>query len=222
MAPLGGALFCNAMDVIYVKQGEYEKGDAAFPLIREAALLYAEMVSAMERDVPEVCRSEKGKPYLKWHLESQPFVGISVTHSEDIWMCMVSEGNCGIDFQYARSLDEQKVAERFFTEEEKKYMAGGGSFYDVWVRREALGKYTGEGFFGTYPDTCPGGVLAECIHIAGSDFLDAERPEGARGSELFFHEITDGMLRQAGVSIEKEMRAAALSESEETPMIVKL
>lgn len=210
------------MDVIYVRQGEYEKGDAAFRLIRKAALLYAEMKPGLVPEIPEVGRTEKGKPYLIWHAEDHPFIGLSVTHSGDIWMCIMSEGNCGIDFQYVRSLDEQKVAERFFTEEEKKYMAGGGGFYDVWVRREALGKYTGEGFFGKYPDTCRDGAICDRVSFADQCDEETYQAERAQGDMLFFHEITKEMLAKADVSIEKEMRAAVLSETDIKPFIVKL
>ena len=200
------------MDIIYVKQGKYEKGDAAFPVIRKAVSLYFKETGGCnckadedaQIDRFEVLRTEKGKPYVEWSGNTD-FM-ISVTHSGDIWMCMVSRGDCGIDFQYVRNVDEFGIPDRFFTENERSFIKGHtGRFFDVWVRREAFGKFAGDGFFGEYPDTCKDGRLKESVEIAGRT--------------VFVHEITGEMLEKAGVVTNKEFRSVCVSLSEDLPEI---
>lgn len=195
------------MDVIFVKQGEYEKGDAAVPVIREAARIYAEM-NGRDPDPDELIikRTSGGKPYLDLPREEgkRSLPGISITHSGDIWMCLFSDSDCGIDFQYVRSGSKEKIADRFFTEGEKEYIENGGDFFDVWCRREALGKYTCGGWFGSYPDSCPGGGLKDNVTIDGT--------------QLHFHVITGETLEAAGITAEADFRCVVLSESEEAPL----
>lgn len=188
-------------DNIFVIQGEYEKGDAAFPVIKKAASLYIAELNGIECGEPDIRRTDEGKPYLA----GEDNISVSVTHSEDIWMCMVSQSECGIDFQYVRGIDDSRVSDRFFTDGERKYIGGGGNFFDIWTRREALGKLVGDGFFGEYPDTCPDGVPARSFCISGRD--------------VFVHEITGEMLKGAGVSPVSDFRAACVSTSEELPVI---
>lgn len=192
------------MDVLFVRQGEYEKGDAAFPLIEEAASLYGVPLGEAF-----VARTEKGKPYLKYrNEESAASIGISVSHSGDLWMCLFSEECCGVDVQYARDTDKAKIIERFFTLGEREYVNSGGDFFKVWCRREALGKYTGEGWFGSYPDSCPGGVLADSVTV--------------NGKVLFFHDISKDMLGGAGISVSKDFDAICLTCSPEKPVIKQI
>ena len=102
------------MDILFVRQGEYKKGDAAFPLIAKAVsgffVLSGEKTSAdpggpeEEADDVMISRTSEGRPFCV----GQDMPDISVTHSGDIWMCLVSDSRCGVDFQYCR---EQGVPE---------------------------------------------------------------------------------------------------------------
>lgn len=93
-------------------------------------------------------KGEKGKPYV----EGLP-VHFNVSHSENLWLCMVGESPCGIDIQVARDCDYEKIAEKHFDVVEQAYvkLMGLTGFFQIWTRREAYGKYTGEGFYGKMP-----------------------------------------------------------------------
>ena len=203
------------MDTIFVRKGEYEKGDAAFPLIKEALALYDP-----EADATEIERTPLGRPYFR----GLSGVDFSITHSGDIWMCLMSAGRCGIDFQYLRDTGSAKIGERYFTVGENEYMENGMAgpyigrfcgpgerperFFDIWTRREALGKYQGEGFFGKYPDSAPGGIPADEVRF---------------GKETaYVHEITGAMLSASGIDTEYEFRAACVTGSLEPPVICRI
>lgn len=85
-------------------------------------------------------RTENGKPYsdtVPWEF--------SVSHTGQLWICAVSERTVGIDIQEIRSIDHEKLADRFFTEAEKKYCrtAGKEGFFNIWTRKESIVKYMG-------------------------------------------------------------------------------
>lgn len=203
------------MDILFVRQGEYEKGDAAFSLIRKAVRSYlAENGEDVpdDPDLPDIRRTDENRPYPEW--PDGNTVDISVTHSGDIWMCLVSSDRCGIDFQYLKSRDTSGLSARYYTEGERKYAEeSAGGFFEVWVRREALGKYEGHGFFGDYPDSAPGGVPADTVcfkDAAGGDAL------------LRVHIITEEMLSAAGVYPGKEFRAAAVTKNGDIPAVRRI
>lgn len=205
------------MDMIFVRQGGYEKGDAAFPMIRKAVLCFAEENGTEPEafdDLPAVRRTDKGRPYLDW--PGHEGVDISVTHSGDIWMCLVSEGRCGIDLQILKDEAPEGAADRFFTEGECKYIEEDkpGTFFDIWVRREALGKYGGRGFFGKYPDSAPDGKLADRVCFTAEENGETET--------VYIHEITEDMLSEAGIEVKEGFRAAAAVLSEKAPVIRKI
>ncbi len=234
------------MDIVFVYQGEYEKGDAAFPRIAEAVkrfLVYSEEHGMHGFDVSAVtgksiCRNPEGRPMLLVKsIQSDPTcsglprLDVSVTHSGDIWMCLVSDGRCGVDFQYMRSQNILNIVGRFYTEGEREYIEGGGTgqftgsfirteegrdgrFFDIWVRREALGKYEGHGFFGNYPDSAPGGILTESL------FFFKRGNEASR--QVYIHEITPSMLAAAGISPGADFKATAVTESDTVPLIMQI
>ena len=220
------------MDVIFVKQGEYVRGDEAFPVLAGLVKEFLELsgrhdidVSAVTQDV--IRRTPEGRPCCC--ISGAP--DISVTHSDDLWMCLVSDERCGLDFQYMREQYIPGVVERFYTEGEREYIEGGGTgqftgsflrteegrvgrFFDVWVRREALGKYDGHGFFGNYPDSAPGGILADSVYFIRENTVESR--------QVYMHEITPGMLKSAGIKPEAGFRAAAVTRSDELPLIKAL
>ena len=134
---------------IYIYDGPFEKGEKGYGLIRQAAVRYCGEAGV---DYPvleaEILREVKGKPY---------FVDIplefSLSHSGALWMCMVSQQPCGLDLQHVKDCKHEEIARRLFTEEEQHYVAlwGQEGFFDVWVRKEALCKCTGQGIFSDMP-----------------------------------------------------------------------
>lgn len=115
-------------------------------LLKQAALSYG--VSQSKLADEKVLRSGTGKPFFK-NLN----VCFSISHSKNVWACIIGPYNCGLDVQFIRPCNFNKIAGRFFSEEEINYVNQHGveGFFDIWVRREAYGKYTGEGFFGNMP-----------------------------------------------------------------------
>ena len=191
---------------IYLYEGRQLHGEAAYPLIKLAAEMYAaeegldlaEIIfeslgaaedfnagfGAMLTDVDrflietKIGVTEKGKPYF----ENLP-LEFSVTNSGDMWMCAISEKPCGIDLQVAKSAPHDKIASRFFKPEEAEYAKAFGEegFFRLWVRREAYGKMTGEGFWGDMPSlVCAGahGDLEFLDNIDGFFISDIEIGEG--------------------------------------------
>ncbi len=139
--------------LVYILEGDFPKGDEGFPLIRKAALMYgqemwgSEAAAAMAGRM-DIERRKGGKPYFPL-LELE----FSLSHSEELWMCAFSEGPCGLDVQKIRPCSWEKIAERHFGKQELRYaeLFGEEGFFQLWVRKEALGKYTGKGFFGATP-----------------------------------------------------------------------
>ena len=92
----------------------------------------------------EICRADKGKPYFK---ESP--VDFSVSHTDDLWVCLMSDRQqpLGVDIQGMKTARQARVAERYFTGDEKEYLRANGpdAFFEIWTRKEAYAKYTGKG-----------------------------------------------------------------------------
>ncbi len=130
------------------------EGDLSKEEFRRALTLEALSAYCLSHDIdfnPEkavMLKGEKGKPYI----EGLP-VHFNVSHSENLWLCIVGEAPCGIDIQVAKECDYEKIARKHFDEVEQAYvkLAGSAGFFRLWTRREAYGKYTGEGFYGRMP-----------------------------------------------------------------------
>lgn len=92
----------------------------------------------------EICRTEKGKPYFK-----ELPLEFSVSHTGDLWVCLMTSGSdpVGVDIQQVKATKSARIADRYFTEDEKKFLDAGGedAFFTVWTRKEAYAKYTGRG-----------------------------------------------------------------------------
>lgn len=118
----------------------------------------------------------RGKPYL----QEYPFY-FSLSHSGDYVLCVLSGQEVGADIQQHRKCDTKRLAERFFSEQEKVFLEqarqrgcrGEELFFYLWARKEAFGKLTGGGIGDT----------------AGADMLPGEEriPEGRR---LVWEEIS--------------------------------
>ena len=112
----------------------------------------------------------RGKPYVT----NYPFF-FSLSHSGEYVLCAFSQEEIGADIQQKRECRTQRLAERFFSGEEKKlfYQCAGDRekrdfFYERWCRREAYGKLTGEGVWKNL-----GVPIDQKVH-----WLRVPRPEG--------------------------------------------
>lgn len=91
--------------------------------------------------------SGNGKPYL----QDYPLY-FNLSHSGNYAVCAVSPREVGVDIQEYKQVNLERLARRFFSEEEQsmlKACANGKEqcrlFYQLWTRKEAYGKLTGEG-----------------------------------------------------------------------------
>ena len=89
----------------------------------------------------------KGKPYLR----DYPFY-FNLSHSGSYVVCALSKQEVGVDIQQYKRTDIDRLAERFYSSEEKKALKACHDrkeqeqlFYQLWTRKEAYGKLTGEG-----------------------------------------------------------------------------
>ena len=85
----------------------------------------------------ELVHGEDGHP-----LFASSDVKISISHSEDYWVCVLSDEDAGIDIEKIKNRNWEKIAKRYFTETEKETVRKSGvdGFYRVWTAKEACAK----------------------------------------------------------------------------------
>ena len=121
-----------------------------------------------------------GKPYLK----DYPDVHFSLSHSGNMAVLALAGSEVGIDVQEKREVSD-KVAKRFYHEEEKKLLECTASaevkealFYQLWTGKEAYIKYTGEGMARNLHDFAVdpvgGHILVEGKTVAFYTLIDLE------------------------------------------------
>ena len=92
----------------------------------------------------EIKRTELGKPYIDYP------VYIGVTHTDKVVIIGVDDVPFGIDAENITRVmaRHDSIAERFFTQNELLQVRDDESFLDIWVKKEAYVKFTGEGISG--------------------------------------------------------------------------
>ena len=163
------------MILVYGTAEEINGGKAENKKIAESAagkklfdiLLIESGVAATSEDIKT---GEQGKPYLA----ELPNVDFNITHSNGFVACILSvgEGRVGIDAEPAECsypAEKQKaLATRFFSEDEQKSLsAGDKTFAQLWTRREAALKMTGEGFAKGIGQELPQNVHFTTLTIGG-------------------------------------------------------
>lgn len=95
---------------------------------------------------------ELGAENLRYLLNGKPVADscfVSVTHSGDCAAVCTSDRPVGIDMEKADAVrDFRKIAERFFSEKELEYYREKPvpvRFYEIWTRKEAYSKISGDG-----------------------------------------------------------------------------
>lgn len=108
-----------------------------------------------ERDV-RIGKGKFGKPYLS----DYPEIHFNLSHSGSMVMAAFGDREVGCDVEQMADANE-KVAERFFSEEEKRALEACGSkkqrtelFYRIWTRKESYLKLTGEGMHTALDSFC--------------------------------------------------------------------
>lgn len=152
----------SAANEIIVYSGDFLHGRKGDPMIRDAALEWAEDAGfgadfKIKIKNTEIFRDNNGRPAFA----GLPF-DFSLSHSGNAWACLFSTGRCGFDLQHFRKKRTKDIAERFFPPNEKKHaLESAANFFEVWTVREAMGKFTGKGVLDTLPDISDFSGLAE-------------------------------------------------------------
>ena len=139
--------------------GPKEASAAAYALLRdlltEDGWLPAEALAAHP-----ILKDRQEKPCLAMN----PGIYFNLSHSGRYIACAVARSPLGIDVQEHRTLPE-KVLDRFFSDEERRLVRRAPdpvrAFFDLWVRREAWAKYTGEGIFKSRADRACGALIRQ-------------------------------------------------------------
>ena len=89
-----------------------------------------------------IIRLPGGKPVL-----SGGSLHFSVSHTGSVFACAAWDQNLGLDIQKKDGRDRSRLAGRYFTRAECRFLEENGpdSFYRLWTRKEAYAKYTGQG-----------------------------------------------------------------------------
>jgi len=114
---------------------------------------------------------EKGKPYL-----ADIPLYFSLSHSGRFVLCAVSGREIGADIQKIRKGSEERIARRFFAAQEQEALAACSDeearlrlFYELWAKKEAYGKLTGQGIASA--------VLESVLSGQGIEWATVDVPE---------------------------------------------
>ncbi len=138
---------------VYIYEGTTSGEELSHELAKDAVINYCSQIGIDFNDkVNRWSEAERGKPYF-----ADLPVHFNVSHSGMLWMCMVGDAQCGIDIQVGQEMNVRKydnIIRRYYTPNEQDFCEKYGTegFFRIWAHREALGKYTGEGFYGKMPD----------------------------------------------------------------------
>lgn len=100
------------------------------------------------KEIKLVITGDEGqKPRLSGNLSDKIYFNVS--HSGSYWICAVGDKEVGIDIQVTTPDSYEKICNRYFTDEEKLFVAENGKtgFFRIWTRKEAWAKYHGYSIF---------------------------------------------------------------------------
>lgn len=122
-------------------KGEKSCGRSTDELVKEAAVIYANFIGMELETTPEIVRGPHGKPYF-----NKTDIFFSVSHTANVWACLMGNQPVGLDIQRAHKSNWEKIAQRFFTEDEERHIKANGEkkFWQIWTMKEAYVKYLGE------------------------------------------------------------------------------
>lgn len=153
---------------IYDKYGMDDERKSSEELLSKALSIYfKEMGESLPEDL-RILRTQNGKPYI------YPDINIyfSISHSDNIWVCLMGNQNVGADVQWEKPAKIDKIASRYFTDVDAKYVETHGveGFFDMWTVKEALAKFLGSTITGTMGkySVSDGEELSKSLKIDGT------------------------------------------------------
>ncbi|MDR3343975.1 MAG: 4'-phosphopantetheinyl transferase superfamily protein [Oscillospiraceae bacterium] len=102
---------------------------------------FAADASGLAAELLRFERAEHGKPYFS----NAPEFHFSLSHSGEALALAVHNAPVGVDIERLREPDF-RIARRYFTRDEQEYIGKDSvRFFEIWTKKEAYLKYTGEG-----------------------------------------------------------------------------
>lgn len=183
-------------NVFFIDEIELVKKTSAIQAYNKSSANYDEL-----KDSPLSLKLEyfgKGKPYF-----SDINLKFSISHTSKrnsnnsdinangspnmIWGCAASDCEIGLDLQFVRQVKYSEIAEKHFSKHENEFINKSGihGFFQIWTRREAIGKAVAEGFF--INDNEFGGSVGESFELL------QEIKYKDKNLEVFTHKFSDNL-----------------------------
>ncbi len=135
------------MKLYFYDKDKGHKREQTDIMIRESLKDYISGYSLPPYD-GQISRTSLGKPYIDYPL----FIG--VTHTDDVVIVGIDENSFGIDSEsIGRKMERREtIMKKFFTKAECALIESADdndkAFIDIWVKKEAYVKFTGDGLSG--------------------------------------------------------------------------
>lgn len=122
-----------------------ERGGAIRALGEKMVRAVAGKTLGADPDTLVIGRADNGKPYLPGYTDFH----FNLSHTVGAVTLAVSDNPVGVDMERIRPIN-RRLAERFFTEHEQRYILSAEQtadrlFFEVWTRKEAFLKRSGRG-----------------------------------------------------------------------------
>lgn len=151
LAHLGVGLLMSYAALLGETRGEPQRL-SAHELVEGIYALLEVTEKQETKALPDIRIEKRGKPYYCPPYEKLYF---NASHSGDFVFFVVSDRDVGCDLQIVEARKPKaSLADKIMTAKELvRYEAAAGReqedcFYEAWCKREALGKYTGDGIAG--------------------------------------------------------------------------
>ncbi len=180
LAALKNKLLVHPENTAYLQKITDSQAPLRVRLQRLSALLaltkLLSLVLPEALDSLRLCRDAHGRPYAKTDSSCPPF-DFNLSHTEGMVACalLLGEGRVGVDAEALLPYDRaHKLAERFYTDREKKHLSAflsedtyAEEVTRLWTAKEAISKQDGHGDPVRYDGLCiPEGLVLHRLNYA--------------------------------------------------------
>lgn len=111
-----------------------------YQITKRLVLKYLKNNNMTESDLILIT-NDHDKPYFE-NLN----IHFNISHSNDFWVLAISDEQIGVDIEHIRPCFEDKIAERFFHQDEAIFLKDDPlAFFKIWSMKESYVKYHGWG-----------------------------------------------------------------------------